>query len=106
MSAPLSGAREGRASWSRSLISRALARDLRVFVVPGREVTRARGLDLEAAGLRLADTPRHASVLMLVGKLPAELKNAAAVSYAQMPRPRAVLGVGAGDASPLPKPDA
>ena len=43
---------------------------------------------------------------MLVGKLPAELKNAAAVSYAQMPRPRAVLGVGADDASPLPKPDA
>jgi hypothetical protein len=106
VSASISGAREGRASWSRGLVARALARDLRVFVVPGREVTRARGLDLEAAGLRLADTPRHASVLMLVGELPAELKNAAAVSYAQMPRPRAVLGVRAGDASPLPKPDA
>jgi Ni,Fe-hydrogenase III large subunit len=77
-----------------------------VVVVPGPEVARAQGLDLEAAGLRLVDTPRHASVLMVVGKLPAELKHAAAVSYAQMPRPRAVLGVGAGDASPLPKPDA
>jgi hypothetical protein len=42
----------------------------------------------------------------VVGKLPAQLKCAAAVSYAQMPRPRAVLGVGADDASPLPKPDA
>src|SRR5215211_9113185 len=33
-------------------------------------------------------------------------KEAAAVAYAQMPRPRAVLAVGAGDASPLPRPDA
>lgn len=106
MSAAISGAREGRASWSSRLVSRALAGDLRAFVVPGPEVARARGLDLEAAGLRPVDTPRHASVLMLVGKLPAELKNAAAVSYAQMPGPRAVLGVGTGDASPLPKPDA
>lgn len=106
MSPAVSGAREGRVSWPRGLVSRALARDLRVFVVPGPEVARAHGLDLEAAGLRLVDTPRHASVLMLVGKLPAGLKNVAAVSYAQMPRPRAVLGVGAGDVSPLPKPDA
>jgi Ni,Fe-hydrogenase III large subunit len=106
VSAAVSGAREGRASWSRGLVSRALARDLRAFVVPGPEVARARGLDLEAAGLRIADTPRHASVLMLVGKLPAQLKNAAAVSYAQMPRPRAILGVGAEDDSPLPKPEA
>ena len=87
-------------------MARALAWDLRVFVVPGPEVARARGLDLDAAGLRPVDTPRHASVMMVVGKLPAGLKNAAAVSYAQMPRPRAVLDVGAGDASPLPKPDA
>ena len=106
MSAAVSGARQGRASWSRGLVARALARDLKVFVVPGPEVARARGLDLEAAGLRIADTPRHASVLMVVGKLPAQLKCAAAVSYAQMPRPRAVLGVGADDTSPFPKPDA
>ena len=106
MSPAVSGAREGRVSWPRGLVARALARDLRVFVVPGPEVARARGLDLDAAGLRPVDTPRHASVLMVVGKLPAGLKNAAAVSYAQMPRPRAILSVGAGDASPLPKPDA
>jgi Ni,Fe-hydrogenase III large subunit len=106
MSPAVSGAREGRVSWPRGLVAWALARDLRVFVVPGPEVARARGLDLDAAGLRPVDTPRHASVLMVVGKLPAGLKNAAAVSYAQMPRPRAVLDVGAGDASSLPKPDA
>ena len=104
--ATLSGAREGRASWPRRLVARASARDLRAFVVPGPEVARAGGLDLEAAGLRIMDTPRHAGVLVLVGEPPAVLKRAAAVAYAQMPRPRAILGVGAGDVAPLPKPDA
>jgi Ni,Fe-hydrogenase III large subunit len=33
------------------------------------------------------------------------LVRAAAVVYAQMPRPRAILGIGAGDVSPLPGPD-
>jgi Ni,Fe-hydrogenase III large subunit len=63
-------------------------------------------VDLEAIGLQLSDTPRHASVLLLVGKLPPGLKRAAAVAYAQMPRPRAILAVGAGDVSPLPEPNA
>jgi Ni,Fe-hydrogenase III large subunit len=103
--AVISGAREARPSPLRRLVARAAARDLRAFVVPGPDVARARGLDLEAAGLRLSDTPRHASVLVLVGELPAGLKEAAAVAYAQMPRPRAILAVGAGDVSPLPEPD-
>ncbi len=101
----ISGAREAPPSRLRRLVARAAARDLRAFVVPGPEVARARGLDLEAAGLRLSDTPRHASVLVLVGELPAGLKKAAAVAYAQMPRPRAIFAVGAGDVSPLPDPD-
>jgi Ni,Fe-hydrogenase III large subunit len=87
------------------LVARAQARELAAFVVPGPEVSRSRGLDLEAAGLRLSDTPRHASVLVLVGALPEDLKSAAAVAYAQMPRPRAILAVGAGDVPPLPEPD-
>jgi Ni,Fe-hydrogenase III large subunit len=106
VSGTLSGAREGRASWLRRLVARVLARDLQAFVVPGREMARAYRLDLEAGGLRLADTPRHASVLVLLGELPEGLKSAAAVAYAQMLRPRAILGVGAGDVSPLPGPDA
>lgn len=105
MSVPLSGARQGRPSPLSRLAARAAARELVAFVVPGPEVARARSLDLEAAGLRLADTPRHASVLALVGELPEDLKKAAAVVYAQMPRPRAILAVGAGDVSPLPAPD-
>ena len=99
------GRREARPSWLVRLMARAGARDLRAFVVPGPEVARAHGVDLRAAGLPLVDTPRHASVMVLVGELPAGLKNAAAVAYAQMPRPRAIFAVGAGDVSPLPEPD-
>jgi Ni,Fe-hydrogenase III large subunit len=104
-STTLSGARSARASWLGRLVARAAARDLSAFVVPGPEIARARGLDLEAAGLRLSATPRHASVLVVVGGLPEGLRKAAAVAYAQMPRPRAVLALGAEDVSPLPGPD-
>ena len=82
-----------------------VAGDLAAFVVPGPDVARSRGLDLDAAGLRIAQNPRHASVLVLVGEPPPGLKKAAAVAYAQMPRPRSILAVGPGDVSPLPEPD-
>ncbi len=101
----LSGAREGRPSALRRLVAKASADDLCAFVVPGPDVARARGIDPGAAGLGVAATPRHAGVILLLGELPAGLKKAAAVAYAQMPRPRAVLAVGAGDVSPLPGPD-
>ena len=105
MSAPLSGARQARPSWFRRLVAAATARQLSAFVVPGPDVARACGLDLEVAGLEIADTPRHASVLVLVGEVPQGLKKAAAVAYAQMPRPRAIFAVGVDDVSPLPAPD-
>ncbi len=100
------GARQSRPSWFRRLAARAGAGELSAFVVPGPEVARARGLDLEATNLRVSDTPRHASVLLLVGELPRGLKKAAAVAYAQMPRPRAILAAGTRDVFPLPEPDA
>ncbi len=99
------GSREARPTFFRRLVARAAARELDAFVVPGLEIARARGLDLAAAGLRPSGTPRHASVLVLVGGVPEGLKKAAAVAYAQMPRPRAILAVGAGDVSSLPEPD-
>ncbi len=106
MSAPLSGARQARSNFFfRRLVARAQARELVGFVVPGPEVARAAGVDLETTWLRVSGTPRHASVLVLVGELPPGLKKAAAVAYAQMPRPRAILAVGPGDVSPLPGPD-
>lgn len=83
----LSGARESRAS------------------LLGRLVAAPRGMDLRTAGLSFSATPRHANVLVVVGRLPEALGEAAAVAYAQMPRPRAVLAVGAEDVSHLPGPD-
>jgi Ni,Fe-hydrogenase III large subunit len=98
-SAALSGARSLEQSFFRRLVSRAMARELSAFVVPGTEVARARGLDFRAAGLAEAVTPRHANVLVVVGELPEGLVDAATVAYAQMPRPRAVLAIGASEES-------
>ncbi len=93
------GARQGEPDWLQRLVARGMARDLCALVVPGLDVARARGLNLGAAGLRIAITPRHANVVLLVGPLPNALADAAVVLYAQMMRPRAVLALG-GD--PLP----
>jgi Ni,Fe-hydrogenase III large subunit len=82
-----------------------MARDIRGFVVPGADAARAAGLDLGGAGLHLSATPRHASVLIIIGPLPAGLADAASVAYAQMPRPRAIVALGAGDLAPLPEAD-
>ncbi|BBL80351.1 hypothetical protein RxyAA322_22050 [Rubrobacter xylanophilus] len=101
----ISGARQGDVSGLRRLFAAAMARDLRAFVVPGAEVARARGLDPEAVGLRITAAPRHANVLVIVGELPEGLRKAAAVTYAQMMRPRAVLAVGAEELFPLPEAD-
>ncbi len=100
------GARQARPSFFRRLVARAQARELAAFVVPGPEAVRALGVDLEVIGLQISDTPRHASVLLLVGEVPLGLKKAAAAAYAQMPRPRAILAIGTGDVSPLPEPNA
>ena len=101
----ISGARQAEPNWFHRVVARAMARRLNAFVVPGPDVARAYGLDIEATGLQIVDTPRHASVLLIVGELPEGLREAAAVAYAQMMRPRAVLAVGAGEVSPLPEPD-
>ena len=82
-----------------------MSRRLTAFIVPGPDVARSFGLDVEGAGLRTVDTPRHASVLFLVGELPEGLREAAAVAYAQMMRPRAILAVGSENTTPLPEPD-
>lgn len=101
----ISGARQAEPNWFHRLVARAMSRRLTAFVVPGPDVARAAGLDVEEAGLQVVDTQRHASVLLLVGELPEGLREAAAVAYAQMARPRALFAVGTGEASPLPEPD-
>ena len=100
------GARQGAMTGLRRLVAAAMSRDLCAFVVPGADIARAHGLDLAGAGLHLVATPRHASVLVIVGPLPAGLRDAASIAYAQMPRPRAILALGPVDVGPLPTPDA
>ncbi len=99
------GARRGAWSGLRRLTARAQAQMLAAIVVPGPEVAAALGLDLAGAGLLPAASPRHASVLVVAGALPAQLREAAAVLYAQMMRPRAVMALGAGTLAPLPGAD-
>ena len=101
----IAGAREGTLSGLRRLAAAAMARDLHAIIVPGPEVARARGLDIESAGLQIAATPRHANVLLLVGPVSRELGDAATVLYAQMMRPRAILSLGT-DGTPPPLPQA
>ncbi|MDQ3542013.1 MAG: hypothetical protein M3440_15145 [Chloroflexota bacterium] len=99
------GSRLGAPTAMRRLVARATASTLAAFVVPDARTARAMGLDLPAAGLEIVANPRHASVLVVIGHLPHGLAEAAAVAYAQMPRPRAVLALGANSAAPLPDAD-
>lgn len=98
-----SSARRAAPDPLRGLAAAASARRLEAVVVPGPEVLRALGLDLPATGADHAATPRHANLLILVGALPPGLRQAAAVVYAQMPRPRAVLALDCPDIAPLPE---
>ena len=100
------GARQGAMKLLQRLAAAAMSRDLCGFVVPGADIARAAGIDLGVAGLHLSATPRHANVLVVIGLLPAGLRDAASVAYAQMPRPRAILALGVDDIAPLPAPDA
>lgn len=101
----MTGARLGVLTWPRRLVSWAVAQDLTAFIVPDQRLVRTAGLDLQAAGLRPVPTPRHATVLLILGPLPEGLEAAATVAYAQMPRPRRILTVGVSGISGLPAPD-
>lgn len=104
-STAISGARDGPLTGPRRLLARAVARDLAAFVVPDARLARIEGLDVDAAGLVLVETPRHATVLLVIGPIPDGLAAAAAVVYAQMPRPRTILAVGVSSLPGLPEPD-
>jgi len=101
----ITGARQGKLSGLRRLVAAAMARDLNAFVIPGPDIARAHGLDIDTAGLQLVVSPRHASVLLVVGAIPPALREAAAVIYAQMVRPRALFVLGTEALSPLPAAD-
>jgi len=90
----ISGARQGKMNGLRRLIAKAMAKDLTVFVVPGLDVARVHGLDIEAAGLQVVASPRHASVLLILGDMLPAMRDAASIVYAQMMRPKAVFALG------------
>ena len=101
----IEGARRGRPPVLLRPLAAALPSRLDAFVLPGMDIARANGLDLEAAGLRAAATPRHAACLLVVGELPEGLRRAAVVAYAQMMRPRVIVALSAGELAPLPAPN-
>ena len=96
------GARTKIGTRLRYRLAAALAVRPSVFVIPGEDIARSLGLGIEAAGMRAVATPRHADVLLVVGPLSRALVDAAVVVYAQMPRPRVIVALDAGDISPLP----
>ncbi len=102
----IAGARQGTISALKRLVSFSMSQDLGVYVVPGTEITRAYGLDIEAAGINIVASPRHASVLLIAGDMPAALRDAAAVIYAQMPRPRVLFNLTTSTTDLLPLPTA
>lgn len=99
------GARQGLPGPIHRLIARATAANLRAFVVPGMDVARAHGLDLDGVGLPPVDNPRRANVLVLLAPVPDALIDPAVVAWAQMPRPRAILAIGDVTIPDLPEPD-
>ncbi len=101
----ISSARIGQSTWLRRLVARAESHALTAFVVPGAAIARAHSLDLAAAGLSIASSPRQANVLVVVGELPEGLVLPTAVAYAQMARPRAILSIGTAHVASLPAPD-
>ncbi len=101
----ISGPRQGILSGLRQLAATAMAHDLTVFIIPGIDIARSYGLDIDAAGMRRVASPRHASVLLVTGPLSSKLRHAAAVIYAQMLRPRALFVLGPTELSPLPVAD-
>lgn len=99
------GARPGTMSALKRLVGSSMANSITAYVIPDARIARSLGLDVEQAGFAIVTNPRHASVLLLVGELPGGLASAAAVCYAQMPRPRLLITVGSEHFEPLPPPD-
>ncbi|SHF42931.1 hypothetical protein SAMN05444483_10172 [Salegentibacter echinorum] len=80
-------------------------KSLRVYPVPGIEAFLAWGFNPYTRQLKITESPRHANVLLIGFPISKNLKKAAAVIFAQMPRPRMLVFVGNQEGQPLPEPD-
>src|SRR5699024_4824843 len=65
----------------------------------------AEGFDPYSPQFTSTSSPRHANVLLIGFPISEKLNKAAAVIFAQTPRPRMLVFVGGEEASPLPKPN-
>lgn len=99
------GAREGNMNFLRRLVAKAIARQIRIFPVPGADILRISQSSSAKESYELASNPREANVLLVMGDLPRELAERAAVVYAQIPRPRVLVFAGVEKISVLPEPD-
>lgn len=99
------GARLSGPALLKRLFSTAMARQLAVFPIPGVDVFNSSGIDLHRLEIEIAESPHHANVLLVGSGLSENMLQKAAIAFAQMPRPRSLMEIGAGDLSPLPEAD-
>tara|TARA_Y100001935_G_scaffold255660_1_gene270719 strand:+ start:56909 stop:59161 length:2253 start_codon:yes stop_codon:yes gene_type:complete len=99
------GARKGTMNFWRRWLAKAASQELVIFPVPGADLLRMYQSEPLHREAQLADSPKEANVLLVVGDLSAELTERAATVYAQMPRPRVLVMAGPEYLDPLPHPD-
>ncbi|MGK7371196.1 MAG: hypothetical protein ACNS64_13380 [Candidatus Halalkalibacterium sp. M3_1C_030] len=99
------GARKGTMNFWRRWLAKAASRELAIFPVPGADLLRIYQSEPLHGEARLADSPKEANVLLLIGDVSTELAERAATVYAQMPRPRVLVMAGPEHLDPLPHPD-
>ena len=99
------GARKGTMNFWRRWLAKAASRELAIFPVPGADLLRIYQSEPLHGEARLADSPKEANVLLVIGDVSTELAERAATVYAQMPRPRVLVIAGPEHLDPLPHPD-
>jgi len=99
------GARKGTMNFWRRWLAKAASRELSIFPVPGADLLRIYQSEPLHGEARLADSPKEANVLLVIGDVSTELAERAATVYAQMPRPRVLVIAGPEHLDPLPHPD-
>ena len=99
------GARKGRMNFWRRWLANAISRELVIFPIPGADLLRMYLSEPLNREVRLAENPKEANVLLIIGDLSLEMAERASTIYAQMPRPRVLVMAGPNHLSPLPHPE-
>ena len=99
------GARKGTMNFWRRWLAKVTSRELVIFPIPGADLLRVYQSEPMNREARLAESPKEANVLLVIGDLSVEMAERAATIYAQIPRPRVLVLAGPDHLSPLPHPD-